>query len=175
MASRVNAFVNSHPSLKQHLSSFTDGRAERFKLLASLGAILQLLGDEPDEQLFVSDDDWSGRINVRISEAHPELSTFLHSSENSQSRTLVHLASLGLECIASGKQGVVESLGLWRDLPDSVEDTGAIGQGKFSKMDGEEEGSVVSKPASVDSAAVALTARLAGDLLRDDDEAIWAS
>lgn len=168
MANRVNAFVNSHPALKTHLSAFPEARAERLKLLASLGAILGCLENESVLVEPGHDAEWNGRINIRLSEAHAELSAALKSTGSSQSGTLVELAARGLDCITGGKRELAELLGLRSEAP-SAHDPSMRHVTSPATMKGK------SAEVPSNSSTVALTARLAGDLIKDDDDAIWSS
>jgi|SRR5690554_5300479 len=105
---RVNLFIGrAYPELRAHLAPYIGVRGERFRFLASLGALyersvadvpvpIQPLTDKADE----ANIDWDGRINVRLSDAHPELLEQVTIAGGKRAARLKALANIGLLVIS---------------------------------------------------------------------------
>ncbi|QCF28087.1 hypothetical protein [Hydrocarboniclastica marina] len=119
MSERINVIVGpAFQELHTHLAGYGNSKGERFKVLASVGAVIENSGIEMPmlgiEQTGPLESDWNGRVNIRLSDAYPELLSKLHSSDLSKAKRLKLLANLGLlamrgECPSPGPRSAQHS------------------------------------------------------------------
>lgn len=101
MNERINIKVGPEfGELHAHLSRYGDSKGERFKVLASIGSIVEDSG--LDLRVGATHDcgegssDWNGRVTVRLSSAYQELRSKILETGQSKAGRLKLLANLGL-------------------------------------------------------------------------------
>lgn len=101
MNERINIKVGPEfGELHAHLSRYGAYKGERFKVLASIGSIVEDSGmdlrvggkHDPEE----GGSDWNGRVTVRLSSAYQELRSKILDADQSKAGRLKLLANLGL-------------------------------------------------------------------------------
>tara|TARA_R110000824_G_scaffold67524_1_gene174950 strand:- start:333 stop:785 length:453 start_codon:yes stop_codon:yes gene_type:complete len=101
MNERINIKVGPEfGELHAHLSRYGDSKGERFKVLASIGSIVEdsgidfrVVGNLNHEE---GCSDWNGRVTVRLSSAYHELRSKILEADQSKAGRLKLLANLGL-------------------------------------------------------------------------------